>query len=207
MKIEVWQGDIMILVVDVIVNVVNEFLFGGGGVDGVIYCVVGLVLFEVCWVLLEICLGMCCLIGEVCVIDVYDLLVCYVFYIVGLVWQDGQCDELVLFVNCYWKLLQLVEKLDLQLIVFLVISCGVFGYLLYQVVQIVVIEILIWQCLYCQLCCIILVVYNVVIFKVYQQVLVVQGQLVESLVFVGIFVLLGCIGLDLDFGLLLVVVF
>lgn len=175
MKIEVWQGDIMILVVDVIVNVVNEMLFGGGGVDGVIYCVVGFVLWVECECLLELCLGVCCLMGEVCVIGVYVLLVCYVLYMVGLVWYDGQCDELVLLVNCYWKLLQLVELLGVQLIVFLVISCGVYGYLLYQVVQIVVIEILVWQCSYVQLMCIVLVVFNIVMVKVYQQVLSVVG--------------------------------
>lgn len=48
MCIYVVQGDIIKLVVDVIVNVVNLLLMGGGGVDGVIYCVVGLVLLDAC---------------------------------------------------------------------------------------------------------------------------------------------------------------
>lgn len=48
MCIYVVQGDIIKLVVDVIVNAVNLLLMGGGGVDGVIYCAVGLVLLDVC---------------------------------------------------------------------------------------------------------------------------------------------------------------
>lgn len=75
----VW-GDIIKLFVEVIVNVVNLLLLGGGGVDGVIYCVVGFELVYECWFLGG------CKIGEVKVIQGYCFLVKYIIYMVGFVW-------------------------------------------------------------------------------------------------------------------------
>lgn len=71
--------DIILFDCDVVVNVVNSLLFGGGGVDGVIYCVVGLELLEVC------CVFYGCCIGEVKFMFGFWLFVCYVIYIVGLI--------------------------------------------------------------------------------------------------------------------------
>lgn len=48
MFVFLFVGDIIFVNVDVIINVVNLQLLGGGGVDGVIYWVVGLVLLVVC---------------------------------------------------------------------------------------------------------------------------------------------------------------
>lgn len=63
-----------------IVNVVNIILCGGGGVDGVIYWVVGLGLDVVC-----VKFGGC-LIGEVWIMLGFNLLVIFIIYILGLVW-------------------------------------------------------------------------------------------------------------------------
>lgn len=131
----VWQGDIICFVVDVIVNVVNFLLFGGGGVDGVIYCVVGVELVVVC------CLLYGCKIGEVKIICGFCLLVVYVIYIVGLVWCGGDNGEVELLVSCYWCSLVLVEQVGVVSVVFFVISCGIYGYFLEQVVVIVVEEV------------------------------------------------------------------
>lgn len=122
----------MMFEVDVIVNVVNGLLFGGGGVDGVIYCVVGFGLFVEC------CMFGGCDIGDVKFMCGYGLLVCYVIYVVGLVWYGGVCGEVELFVFCYWCVIELVEEVVVMLIVFLVISCGVYCYLVEVVVDIVV---------------------------------------------------------------------
>lgn len=122
----------MMLNVDVIVNVVNEFLLGGGGVDGVIYRVVGLDLLEEC------CILGGCLIGEVKLIKGYCLLVKYVIYIVGLVWWGGVVNEDVLFVFCYWCLFEIFRDVCVVLIVFFVILMGVYGFLVDWVVIIVV---------------------------------------------------------------------
>lgn len=88
MCIYVVQGDIIKLVVDVIVNVVNLLLMGGGGVDGVIYCVVGLVLLDVCLKVRQ--QQGDCFMGYVVIMFVGDFFVKVVVYIVGLVWCGGE---------------------------------------------------------------------------------------------------------------------
>ncbi|MGA6149546.1 MULTISPECIES: O-acetyl-ADP-ribose deacetylase [Stenotrophomonas] len=201
MKIEVWQGDITTLAVDAIVNAANESLLGGGGVDGAIHRAAGPALLEACRALPEIRPGMRCPTGEVRATDAYDLPARYVFHTVGPVWQDGQRDEPALLANCYWKSLQLAEKLDLQSIAFPAISCGVFGYPLHQAAQIAATETLTWQRSHRQPRRIILVAYNAATFKVYQQALAAQGQPVESPVLAGTPASPGRTGLDLDLGL------
>lgn len=63
--------------IDVIVNVVNEMMFGGGGVDGVIYRVVGRKLYEVCMKVLEVLRGVWCLVGSVVIILGFELYILY----------------------------------------------------------------------------------------------------------------------------------
>lgn len=47
-EVNVVRGDIIFILVDVIVNVVNSLLLGGGGVDGVIYCKGGFDILDEC---------------------------------------------------------------------------------------------------------------------------------------------------------------
>ncbi len=180
MKIEVWQGDITTLAVDAIVNAANESLLGGGGVDGAIHRAAGPQLLAECQALAEIRPGVRCTTGEVRATAAYQLPARHVFHTVGPVWQDGQRDEPALLANCYWKSLQLAEKLDVQSIAFPAISCGVFGYPLHQAAQIAATEILTWQRSHQQPRRIILVAYNAATFKAYQSALAAQGQPIDA---------------------------
>lgn len=179
MKIEVWQGDITTLAVDAIVNAANESLLGGGGVDGAIHRAAGPQLLDACRALPEIRPGMRCPTGEVRQTPAFELPARHVLHTVGPVWQDGLRDEPALLANCYWKSLQLAEKLDLESIAFPAISCGVFGYPLHQAAHIAATETLTWQRSHRQPRRIILVAYNAATYKAYQSALAALGQPVE----------------------------
>jgi len=176
MKIEVWQGDITTLGVDAIVNAANESLLGGGGVDGAIHRAAGPQLLEECQQLPELRPGVRCPTGEVRATAAYDLPARHVIHTVGPVWQDGSRHEPELLANCYWKSLQLAEKLGALSIAFPAISCGVFGYPLHQAARIAATETLTWQRSHAQPRRIILVAYNTTTYKAYQQALLEAGQ-------------------------------
>lgn len=180
MKIEVWQGDITTLAVDAIVNAANESLLGGGGVDGAIHRAAGPQLLAECAALPEIRPGMRCPTGEVRATAAYNLPARHVFHTVGPVWQDGQRDEPAVLANCYWKSLQLAEKLGLESIAFPAISCGVFGYPLHQAAHVAATETLTWQRSHREPRRIILVAYNASTFKAYQSALAALGQPLDT---------------------------
>ena len=104
----------------------------------------------------------------------------HVLHTVGPVWHDGQRDEPALLANCYWKSLQLAESLGVQSIAFPAISCGVYGYPLYQAAQIAVTETLAWQRSHAQPMRIVLVAFNTATAKAYQQALSAAGQSADS---------------------------
>ena len=179
MRIEVWQGDITTLAVDAIVNAANESLLGGGGVDGAIHRAAGPQLLAECAALPELRPGVRCPTGEVRATAGYQLPAQHVLHTVGPVWQDGTRDEPALLANCYWKSLQLAEKMGLRSIAFPAISCGVFGYPLHQAAQIAATETLAWQRSHREPQRIILVAYNAATFKVYQSALAALGQQID----------------------------
>ena len=176
MKIEVWQGDITTLAVDAIVNAANESLLGGGGVDGAIHRAAGPALLAECRQLPELRPGVRCPTGEVVATGGYALPARHVFHTAGPVWQDGQRHEAALLANCYWKSLQLAEKLDLTSIAFPAISCGIYGYPVHQAARIAATETVAWQRSHSQPRRIILVAYNTATFQAYQQALLAAGQ-------------------------------
>ncbi|PSD26884.1 O-acetyl-ADP-ribose deacetylase [Stenotrophomonas maltophilia] len=179
MKIEVWQGDITTLAVDAIVNAANETLLGGGGVDGAIHRAAGPPCgpnASSC----RSCAGVRCPTGEVRATGAHALPARHVLHTVGPVWHDGQRDEPALLANCYWKSLQLAESLGVHSIAFPAISCGVYGYPLYQAAQIAVTETLAWQRSHAQPMRIVLVAFNTATAKAYQQALSAAGQSADS---------------------------
>lgn len=171
MTIEIWQGDITTLDVDVIVNAANESLLGGGGVDGAIHRAAGPGLLAECERLPQLRPGVRCPTGEVRATAGHGLKARHVFHAVGPVWRDGLHHEPELLANCYWQSLRLAQQMDLQTIAFPAISCGVYGYPLQQAARVAVNETLAWQRAHAVPRSILLVAFNDATYKAYQQAL------------------------------------
>ena len=177
MNIEVWQGDITTLDVDVIVNAANPTLLGGGGVDGAIHRAAGPALQAECRRLPELRPGIRCVTGDVVATAGYALPARHVFHTVGPIWKDGQRDEAALLANCYWQSLRLAEQMQLQSIAFPAISCGVYGFPLQQAARIAATETVTWQKSHTLPRRIILVAFNAGIAQAYHQSLTAAGYL------------------------------
>ncbi len=127
MKIEVVQGDITQLHVDVIVNAANSSLFGGGGVDGAIHRVAGPKLLEECKKIRKEHIPDGLPTGEVALTHGYNLPAKYVIHAVGPIYNTSR-DQGHLLANCFVNSLNLAEQHKLESIAFPAISTGVHGY-------------------------------------------------------------------------------
>jgi O-acetyl-ADP-ribose deacetylase (regulator of RNase III)/shikimate kinase len=130
-KIEIIQGDITKLTVDVIVNAANSSLSGGGGVDGAIHRAAGHGLLEECWRIAE-ARGKegaeACPAGEAVLTGAYRLPCKGVIHTVGPIWYGGRRGEPELLAACYRKSLFLAAKAGFSGIAFPNISTGVYGF-------------------------------------------------------------------------------
>ena len=128
MKIEVIQGDITKVEVDVIVNAANSSLLGGGGVDGAIHRVGGPKILEDCQKIRN--RQGKCKTGEAVITTAGNLPAKKVIHTVGPVYNGGQRleKEKELLANCYKNSLELAKENNFKSIAFPNISTGIYKF-------------------------------------------------------------------------------
>jgi len=125
-RIEIIQGDITKMKVDVIVNAANSSLLGGGGVDGAIHRAGGRAILDDCMKIRTKQGG--CKTGEAVITGAGNLPAKYVIHTVGPVWHGGQNNESEKLANCYINSLRLAVENNCKTVAFPNISTGVYGY-------------------------------------------------------------------------------
>lgn len=121
-RIELMEGDITTLDVDVIVSAANSRLAGGGGVDGAIHRAAGPRLLEACRRIGG------CPTGDARITPGFNLRARHVIHAVGPVYAGGRSGEPELLASCYRRSLELAVQHGLTTIAFPAISTGVYGY-------------------------------------------------------------------------------
>jgi O-acetyl-ADP-ribose deacetylase (regulator of RNase III) len=125
-RIQVVTGDIIGQDVDAIVNAANEWMLGGGGVDGAIHAAAGPELLEACRAVPQVRPGIRCPTGEARITPGFRLQARFVVHTVGPVWRGGKQGESQLLASCYRESLGLALSHGARSIAFPCISTGAF---------------------------------------------------------------------------------
>lgn len=126
-RIQVVQGDITQINVDVIVNAANPALMGGGGVDGSIHRAAGETLLAACKVIRQ--QQGDCAPGHAVITEAGNIAaVKAVIHAVGPVWQGGDNHEAELLALTYRNCLDLAAANGYHSIAFPAISTGAYGF-------------------------------------------------------------------------------
>lgn len=127
-RIEVVEADITTLRVDAIVNAANEYMLGGGGVDGAIHRAAGPELLAECRSVPQVRPDVRCPTGEARITRGYKLPAKFVIHTVGPVWNGGARGEDELLARCYRSSLALARDNAVRTIAFPAISTGVYRF-------------------------------------------------------------------------------
>ncbi len=113
---------------DAIVNAANEWMLGGGGVDGAIHRAAGPKLLEACKAVPEARIGIRCPTGEARITPAFGRLrVQHVIHAVGPRYRDAATSA-PLLASAYRHSLELASRNGLSRVAFPAISCGVYRY-------------------------------------------------------------------------------
>lgn len=125
--VRITQGDLTRASVDAIVNAANQWMLGGGGVDGAIHRAAGPALLDACRAVPEVRPGVRCPTGEARITPGFELSARYVIHTVGPVY-GGRPRDAELLASAFRSSLQLAVEHQLATVAFPAISCGVYGY-------------------------------------------------------------------------------
>lgn len=125
-RIQVLQGDITQIDVDVIVNAANPALMGGGGVDGAIHRAAGETLLAACKVIRQ--QQGDCPPGQAVITEAGNIAVKAIIHAVGPIWRGGHEHEAELLALTYQNSLDLAAANGYRSIAFPAISTGAYHF-------------------------------------------------------------------------------
>lgn len=138
-RIEIFRGDITTLAVDAIVNAANQFLRGGGGVDGAIHSAAGPDLETASSALAP------CHPGNAVLTPGFNLPARFVIHAVGPVYDGGDYGESDKLRATYESALRIASEQRFETIAFPCISTGAFGFPQGKACKIAIATVADWQ--------------------------------------------------------------
>ncbi|EFJ23032.1 hypothetical protein SELMODRAFT_16123, partial [Selaginella moellendorffii] len=118
---------------DAIVNAANELMLGGGGVDGAIHDAAGPDLYKACKTLPLVAPRTRCPVGQARETPAFRLPVRRIIHTVGPTYhRSTRMKAAALLRDAYCNSLELAREKGVKCIAFPAISCGIYGYPVYE---------------------------------------------------------------------------